>query len=84
MSVAQLIATVVTTPDLPGAACVDHLDVFDACINRGATFAYDQAVQICASQCPAGAAALLISVAEAVCALAAAGVRHDRLGGCGL
>ncbi|HSS24738.1 MAG TPA: hypothetical protein VLL82_10130 [Mycobacterium sp.] len=56
MSVAQLIATVVTTPDLPGAACVDHLDVFDACVDRGATFAYDQAIQICASQCPALAA----------------------------
>jgi hypothetical protein len=27
-------------------------------------------------------AALLVSAAEAVCALAAAGVPHDRLGGC--
>ena len=57
MSVAELIATVVTTPDLPGAACVDHLDVFDACTERGATFAYDEAIQICASQCPAAAIA---------------------------
>jgi hypothetical protein len=57
MSVAELIATVVTKPDLPGAACVDHLDVFDACTDRGATFACDEAIQICASQCPAAAIA---------------------------
>jgi hypothetical protein len=55
--VQALIATVVTTPDLPGAACVDHLDVFDACTDRGATFACDEAIQICASQCPAAAIA---------------------------
>ena len=56
MSVAELIATVITTPDLPGAACVDDRDTFDAATDRQAGRAYsgiyDQATKVCA-RCPA-------------------------------
>ncbi len=52
MSIAALIATVITTPDLPGAACVAQRDTFDACTDRQAGRAYgntyDRAIRICA------------------------------------
>jgi hypothetical protein len=52
MSVTELIATVVTTPDLPGAACVDERETFDAATSRqaGSPYGgiYDRAVKICA------------------------------------
>ncbi len=56
MSIAQLLGTVITTPDLPGAACVEHREIFDACTDRQAGRAYDgvyaQAIRVCAG-CPA-------------------------------
>jgi WhiB family redox-sensing transcriptional regulator len=53
MSVAELIATVITTPDLPGAACMEHLDLFDACTSKAAgPYAYASAIEVCC-QCPA-------------------------------
>lgn len=56
MSIAQLLATVVMTPDLPGASCVEHREIFDACTDRQAGRAYsgtyDRAVRVC-SGCPA-------------------------------
>jgi hypothetical protein len=52
MSIAALIATVITTPDLPLAACVTERETFDACTDRQAGSAYDdaygRAVRICA------------------------------------
>jgi hypothetical protein len=56
MSIADLIATVVTTPNLPGAACVAEREPFDACIDPPAGRAHDdgyaRAIQVCA-RCPA-------------------------------
>jgi len=56
MSVAELIATVITTPDLPLAACVAERDIFDACTDRQAGSAYEGvyagAIRVC-SRCPA-------------------------------
>ncbi len=52
-SAAQLLATLATTPNLPGAACVTERETFDACLERGAKGTiYAQAIRICA-QCPA-------------------------------
>jgi hypothetical protein len=39
-------------PDLPGAACVDQREVFDATAAAGANKFYDRAIRIC-SGCPA-------------------------------
>jgi hypothetical protein len=39
-------------PDLHGAACVDHRDLFDAAATRGGVKFYPQAIQVCES-CPA-------------------------------
>jgi hypothetical protein len=47
----DLIRTLTGTPDLPGAACVEHRDIFDACTTRGASYSYHLAIQICI-QCP--------------------------------
>jgi hypothetical protein len=47
----DLLHTLATTPDLPGAACTSHRDVFDACTDRRARFTYRRAIRICAA-CP--------------------------------
>lgn len=56
MSIATLIGTLIMTPDLPGASCVEHREIFDACVSRQAGSAYsdtyDRAVKVCSS-CPA-------------------------------
>ncbi len=52
MSAAQLLATIATTPSLPGAACVADREVFDAVLERGSSRLYPVAIRICA-QCPA-------------------------------
>jgi hypothetical protein len=50
----DLLHAIATTPDLPGAACVGHLEIFDACSSRaaGRPGTYARAVRICAT-CPA-------------------------------
>lgn len=50
----DLLRDLTATPDLQGAACVDQLDVFDACLERGAAAraAYPRAIRVCAG-CPA-------------------------------
>jgi hypothetical protein len=40
------------TPNLSGAACVDHHELFDACTERGANLSYALAIKICQG-CPA-------------------------------
>jgi hypothetical protein len=49
-TVVGLLHELATTPDLPAAACRDHLDVFDAVLEPGAAakVAYPLAVEICA------------------------------------
>ncbi len=48
----DLLHTITDTPDLPGAACVEHLDTFDACSSKAAgPSAYRAAIRVCAS-CP--------------------------------
>jgi hypothetical protein len=47
----DLLHTLTDTPNLPGAACVKHRDVFDACTDRRARGAYRHTIDICAG-CP--------------------------------
>jgi hypothetical protein len=47
----DLLHTLATTPDLPGAACVNHRDLFDACTDRRARTSYRHAIHICTG-CP--------------------------------
>jgi hypothetical protein len=47
----QLLRVMTGTPNLPGAACVTHRDIFDACTDRRARFAYRHAIHICTG-CP--------------------------------
>jgi hypothetical protein len=47
----DLLHTLAGTPNLPGAACVTHRDIFDACTHRGAHRIYRHAIDICAG-CP--------------------------------
>jgi hypothetical protein len=47
----DLLHTLATTPNLPGAACVSHRDVFDARTDRRAQFTNRRAIRICAG-CP--------------------------------
>jgi hypothetical protein len=47
----DLLHTLGTTPDLPGAACVEHRDIFDACTDRRARTSYRHAIHICTG-CP--------------------------------
>jgi hypothetical protein len=47
----DLLHTLTGTPNLPGAACVERRDIFDACTHRGASHHYRLAIHICAS-CP--------------------------------
>lgn len=52
MSIAQLIATLATTPDLPGASCVSSRQVFDKCTDGHAgDRELAAAVRVCAG-CP--------------------------------
>lgn len=51
MPAEELLRALTAGPNLPGAACKDHLDVFDATSERGAHRAYTAAIQICAG-CP--------------------------------
>jgi hypothetical protein len=46
-SVGLLLPTLADTPNLPGAACVDHRELFDACIERGASLSYPLAIKVC-------------------------------------
>ncbi len=53
MSAAQLLATLATTPNLPGAACVAERETFDACLEPWAsTRICAAAIRVCAT-CPA-------------------------------
>ena len=52
----DLLHTLAGTPNLPGAACVTHRDVFDACTDRRARGAYRHAIHICTG-CPSWAPA---------------------------
>jgi len=54
-TVIDLLTDLLTGPDLHGAACVEHRDVFDATANRGAHRTYGRAIKVCAG-CPALAA----------------------------
>ena len=47
----DLLHTLRDTPNLPGAACVTHRDIFDACTDRRARTAYRHAIDICVG-CP--------------------------------
>jgi hypothetical protein len=51
MSSAELLH-ILAGPDLSGAACVAHRDLFDATAAPGGDKLYPQAIQIC-EQCPA-------------------------------
>jgi hypothetical protein len=52
----DLLHTIATTPNLRGAACVQHRNVFDACLTHAAgPTVYAKAIRICAT-CPALAA----------------------------
>jgi hypothetical protein len=47
----DLIHLLAGTPNLPGAACTHHRDIFDACTDRRAANTYKRAIRICAA-CP--------------------------------
>jgi hypothetical protein len=49
----DLLHIVADTPDLPGAACVEHRDIFDACTGKaaGRPSTYPRAIRVCA-HCP--------------------------------
>jgi hypothetical protein len=40
------------TPDLAGAACIEHVALFDATAAPGGDKFYAQAIEICTQQCP--------------------------------
>jgi WhiB family redox-sensing transcriptional regulator len=50
----DLLRTLTDTPNLPGAACVEHRDIFDACLGKaaGRPLTYTRAIRVCA-RCPA-------------------------------
>jgi hypothetical protein len=49
----DLLHIIATTPDLLGAACRNHRDIFDACSSKAAgPHAYAKAIRVCAA-CPA-------------------------------
>jgi hypothetical protein len=49
----DLLHIIATTPNLPGASCTQHLDIFDACTGKaaGRPGTYARAVKVCAT-CP--------------------------------
>jgi hypothetical protein len=51
MAAIELVLTL--APDLPGAACVAHRDVFDKTVEPGGARHYAAAIQICTTACPA-------------------------------
>lgn len=53
MPLEDLLRTLAETPDLPGAACMAHREVFDRCTAKAAKpSSYARAIQVCAD-CPA-------------------------------